>query len=1435
MVFNSNGFQNWLTSKVTEYLSSQFKTKISIDHIRYYPFAGFAFEKVFWGDQKNDTLFYVNELRFNIGGFNNAKQTLTLNDVLVDGGYCKLITYKDSTFNIDVLFNILDPLDTIPDTISPPFSLYFNRLACKNTRFRLIDSTTIFEESGFDGFNEDFYDINFLAHQFWIVDDSLHFNVKRFSCKEQSGFEVTNLKGLASISSTGLLFDSVDIKTPHSHIGNSFHMLYNDWDDFNDYYSKVKLTANVENAKVSMKDISYFAPFLAGNNQVFNVTGSAKGTTDNFTVKDATILFGNSAFKGNASFSGLPIFEETFIDIKATDANTNLVDLERLLITDLPNELAQLGNMQFKGNYTGFYNDFVAYGKFNSAIGSGVTDLNMKLGTDQDPPSYSGKIALNNMDLGVLFGNPIVGKISLQTEINGEGFSLAELNTVIKSSIQYIEVKGYAYQNISISGNLKNKMFDGSLDMKDEHAELNFIGTVNLNKEIPLYQFKAHLGYADLKALKLDTSNLVVSSDMDINFAYKDLDHNDGTINIRNTLFIKNGVDHPIGDIQLHSISKGNQKQLKLSSDMATASIDGEYNFASMSNSVYDMLYQLLPAYISKIDAKTDSKQRFNLVASIEDIKPLSDVFFPWINIVQADVSVDLNTEQHLAKAKVTVKELRINNYLLNEGKFTYTQTNGSATSENSLVSITAKDTALFKAVSYQASINNNEVNSIFSIDDTTGIGYANIESVLSFQQNLIALQFQNSTIAFKRKQFAITQNAIIDFNRQDERVRIHNLELVDINESILLNGFYDMQDGMNIKAQLQNINLSIIQLFKSDLGFTVGGSANGSIVLKKNTENLFINTYLTLDEVVLDKDTIGDFSITSNYDETQKRFISYVKSTSGKLKDLEMSGYVDMNRKPYPINFSVSFSESDLKSFQAFVKDNLTIYYGRVSAKCKVTGTANDIQLDGSINIMQVLARVEYLKCTYGFSSKITFNKNKIDVLPFDLTDINGKQAKAYGSITHKSLSQFNLDFKLTDLKGFQVLNTEQKDNSLFYGKAYATGKMSLSGPLNDLTLDATLKSGKGTEVSIPLSNAESNESGLIHFVNKDTLTKSVLTKRANQLLGFSMNLLITLTPDATVVLVFDEAKEDKIIGSGKGTLKMELTKQGAFNMFGEMAIESGEYKFTAIDVFTRKFLLSKGSTITWTGDPLAAVMNIKGVYRVRNTSYRDLVNAISTNTAGLQQRIPVECLLFLKGNLLSPSIAFDLNLPDASSYVDPETLRALDNSLKRLRSEPELMQQQVVSLLLFGSFVPSQDQTNIFLNSGLNNTVSDLLSAQATNLISKFLPGFNLSADFQQSFNNTTQPIITASKKFFNDRFEVQGSVNAIDPSTFNNIMGQYNLRSDGSLTIRGYNRTSPPRLSTNNQSIITQGVGLYYRKEFDSFNELLYRKNKERSIPK
>ena len=85
-----------------------------------------------------------------------------------------------------------------------------------------------------------------------------------------------------------------------------------------------------------------------------------------------------------------------------------------------------------------------------------------------------------------------------------------------------------------------------------------------------------------------------------------------------------------------------------------------------------------------------------------------------------------------------------------------------------------------------------------------------------------------------------------------------------------------------------------------------------------------------------------------------------------------------------------MNFDNAEVKAFNAFVKDYITIYDGLASLKCKITGTISRPDVDGILDAKNIVTRIEYLKTTYRISDKIIFDENSIHLLPTKIYDIN-------------------------------------------------------------------------------------------------------------------------------------------------------------------------------------------------------------------------------------------------------------------------------------------------------------------------------------------------------------------------------------------------------------------------------------------------------------
>ena len=78
-----------------------------------------------------------------------------------------------------------------------------------------------------------------------------------------------------------------------------------------------------------------------------------------------------------------------------------------------------------------------------------------------------------------------------------------------------------------------------------------------------------------------------------------------------------------------------------------------------------------------------------------------------------------------------------------------------------------------------------------------------------------------------------------------------------------------------------------------------------------------------------------------------------------------------------------------------------------------------------------------------------IKFGNNEILISDFEITDRHNNTAKLDGKILIEEFQKFNLNLELT-ANNFQVLNSTEKDNELFYGSVKVTTQAKITGDLN-------------------------------------------------------------------------------------------------------------------------------------------------------------------------------------------------------------------------------------------------------------------------------------------------------------------------------------------------------------------------------------------------
>jgi hypothetical protein len=213
------------------------------------------------------------------------------------------------------------------------------------------------------------------------------------------------------------------------------------------------------------------------------------------------------------------------------------------------------------------------------------------------------------------------------------------------------------------------------------------------------------------------------------------------------------------------------------------------------------------------------------------------------------------------------------------------------------------------------------------------------------------------------------------------------------------------------------------------------------------------------------------------------------------------------------------------------------------------------------------------------------------------------------------------------------------------------------------------------------------------------------------------------------------------------------------------------------------------------------------------------------------MRRRIPVDCRIFLTGNLTNPTIRFDIDLPTA----DEETKNYLRNSI----TTEEKRINQFLSLVVINSFLPDpnlipQTAQNTSVGNSLNVDVGATTSELLSNQLSRWLS--QISNDFDIGFNyrpgdeiSPNQVELALSTQLLNDRVSINGFVDVggyQSTTQTSNIVGDFNvdikLNRSGKLRLKAFTKSNDKLIYE--LAPYTQGIGLFYREEFDRFDLLM-----------
>lgn len=1378
------------------------------------------------------------------------KSSVNIDAVELDSAQVSLITIPKSDSSSDLNINVfIEQINKMASSGKGGGTTKVNigEVVINNSQFNYEQQKVV--DADVSRFNYNHFSLSIpevQAQNFKIIGDTTQFNLLTLQATDLgTKLKVDQLRTFFRLSQNSMEFSGLHLKAGESVVSDTIILTYKNQKDLNDFVNKVHFKVHLSGTTIHPKDLALFAPETSVLKHPIQLSGALSGKASKLFYKQMNVKYANSTLNGSLEMDGLPAINETFINLKLSKSKIDIRDFIFAIPKDAYTRLEPLETFSLSGNFSGFITDFVAKGDFEGPLGKIVSDVNLKISEENiDRSLYEGNITLTSFDLGTYLNDTTTfQRVSLEGRIKGKGLTQLSADFSLAGTISSMGLRGYDYKNILTDANFSNQFFQGLIKIDDPNLQLNATGSIDFRKGKNLVNLSGRIDTAFLKPILHLKKDFFIQSNIDIDTRGLVLDSLFGEVFLSKATLQYDDESIKFDSVHLISSANGEKRNLTLRSSLLDITLEGNYYYSTLFSDLQNLgteFYLNLTndkgALEKYYTAKVKSRQEYTaqLNVRLHDINPL-------IDLADIDLQLSHNTTiegkfkngfTSIVDLYTDVDSIKYQNVLALNNSFEFTGSKiRDSTNVLAMFTINSEKQILkgfsTKNLLVEAIWNNRHIDLGIDFDQKEMDNLMRLKTEIDFLSDSIKIKFLPSRIRALEKEWSINQKNYTMISGKE--IDIHQLEIIHLNESIKLDGKISLQPEEKLMLTLHDFNLDILNTISTEF---FSGIVNGNI----EGRNLYVDPYLQNDisiyEFKINDFLIGDITGSNAWNQEEKLFdINLVIDRLDK-RTVNIIGNYNPAKEKDPLDVEATFETVNLKIIEPLLKDIFSEMDGTLTGSYHIVGNFSQPKITGEGLIKDGQIMINYLKAKYSYVGILEMTPNQIIFKELELFDAFKNKGKLDGYVAHRNFNTFRINLE-GSFKSFQVLNTTAKDNSLFYGQAYATGNLNIFGPASNLKFSATAKTEKNTRIFIPISGTSTvGEKDFIQFVDFTDSVKikklSPIKKRESS--GITMDLNLDITPDAYGEIIIDLKAGDIIRGRGKGNLHVLLDTKGDFNMFGSLEFTQGAYNFTLYDIINKEFNIKPGSRISWFGDPYQGNLNITASYRQLTSFAPILADQTLASSPAIKRKYPAEVLLKLDGLMLSPQIIFDIvaeDLPDNLIVEDkpPVRLQFEFDAFKAKLDEQEL-KRQVFSLIVLKRFSPP----DAFNTSGtLSNSVSELLSNQLSYWLTQVDQNLEINLDLgsldEEAFN-TFQ--LRLSYSFLNGRLRVtrDGTIAAGDWTV------DYLLTPDGKYKVKMFSRSNYNQLtnSLSTQTAITTGFSLLYTKNFNNLKELWIKRRKE-----
>ena len=1436
--------QTFVTKSLLSGISEKLDGNISFDKIHLKPFNTLMLRHVAITDKapltpRGDTLFHAEYIiaRFSLSGLVSGNG-IRINKVYISNACMNLVSEEDGV-NLERIFRLGNSKEK-PESNKTVFNI--RKATLDGIRFRLINplhDTTKFAEGGINWDDLDVQSIVIHAKDIDLTGKIMSGSISHMSFKEKSGYECRSISGSAKVGHGKAIVEDFHLSDLWSEIFlPSYIMSYASGEAFSDYINAVKMDGVIRNSYVDMKSISFFAPELSHVTMKARLDGTVSGPVKDLSFKniDFTTDAGVSGlFDGR--LTGLPEISESKVEVAFKDFNISTAGIEETVKAWVPetdikiSDIAKGATMKLTGKAQGAFNDLDLDLRLGLDSGYVLTDISMKnMISKNQPIVFEGSVLSRNFDLGRIIGTDFIRQCSMRASLMASLGTQDEGPKIRLDSLKVyrLNMNDYDYTNIAAAGTMEKARFDGKVICNDPNLNFMFQGIFSLSSMTSnaLYKFYANIGYADLNALNFDKRGI-----SKIRFQtlanFKKINSEDvlGKIEVSDVVLENDLGKHDIGTVTVSSYSGDNLYKLNLNSSFADAAFTGNQPVGRFVKDLVDLtLRKEVPALFRKGERNL-SKNRYDLSFRSHNSINLLAFALPGLYISDStdiDVKIDTsgNFSARMTSPRIAFKENFMKNIVFSLNNMDSTL-GGELTGETLNVA-----TLKLEKNSIKLYANDNFVGLGYTYDNRGELinrGELFLTSALSRDDNNeleLHIEALPSRLFLNSREWSINPSSIDIYGKD---IKVNEFEVSSDDQNIKLYGGLSGNRSDTLQLRLERFDISVINSLIGNK-FGISGALTGDANVISPSKDAGLEFNFVCDSTRIADTPMGTLKIASRWNEGFRRFDIALNNTldSGRTFDIIGNYTPSMKR----IEVAADLNRFDIGYIRPFTEGIFSDMSGKLSGKLFAEGPVSSLKLySRDAHIDDAMLKIAFTNVPYNLSGGFHIDDTGIHFDNISVRDRHGNTGAVHGGIYFSDFSNMKFDTRI-NVSEMEAINLRQEDNDIFYGNIFASGNVSITGPINALMLNVDAKTTNTGSLHIPIPSSANAVSGnLLTFKEAETeayvdpyeeMIKKI-KKRDKVTSQFGVKARVAATPGVEAFIEIDKATGNVLSGRGSGIVDLEISND-VFNIFGDYTLTSGSYRFAAQGIAYRDFSIKDGSSIKFNGDIMESLLNIDATYRTK-TSLATLI----ADTSSVSTRRTVDCGIKISEKIKNPRLNFSINIPD----IDPAVKSRVESAL----STEDKVQKQFLSLIVFNSFLPDEQSGIVNNASMLYSTVSEIMYNQLNNIFQRLDIPIDLGLNYQPTDRGNDLFDVAVSTQLFNNRVIVNGNIGNRQYNSGGNggnVVGdldiEIKLDRPGLFRLNLFSH-SADQYSNYLDNSQRNGIGFTYQQEFNTFKEFFH----------